>query len=72
MSVTKDDLRDFNRFVDEKLAGGDAESLRELVNEWEATREREEVNAAIRSGLADIDAGRTEPFFDASSRLPTV
>lgn len=66
MSVTKDDIQDFNRFVDEKLANGGADSLRQLVTEWE---ERQQVNAAIRQGIADIDAGRTEPFFESQDRF---
>ncbi|MCH8042744.1 MAG: hypothetical protein IID44_03405 [Planctomycetes bacterium] len=66
MSVTKDDIQDVNRFVDEKLVNGGAESLRQLVTEWE---ERQEVNAAIRQGIADIDADRTEPFFESQDRF---
>ena len=66
MPVTRDDIQDFNRFVDERLANGGADSLRELVAEWE---ERQEVNAAIRRGIADIDAGRTEPFFESQDQF---
>jgi hypothetical protein len=63
MFVTKDDIQAFNRFVDEKLAGGGAESLRQLVAEWD---ERQQVDAAIRQG---IDAGRAEPFFESQDRF---
>ena len=66
MPVTRDDIQDFNRFVDERLANGGADSLRELVVEWE---ERQEVNAAIRRGIADIDAGRTGPFFESQDQF---
>ena len=66
MPVTNDDIQDFHSFVDEKLANGGADSLRQLVVEWE---ERREANAAIRQGIADIDAGRTEPFFDSQDQF---
>jgi len=66
MPVTKDDIQDFHRFVDERLSNGGADSLRQLVAEWE---ERQEANAAIRQGIADIDAERTEPFFESQDRF---
>ncbi len=66
MPVTKDDIQDFHCFVDEKLASGGADSLRQLVAEWE---ERQQANAAIRQGIADVDAGRAEPFFDFRDRF---
>jgi len=66
MPVTKDDIQDFHRFVDEKLANGGADSLRQLVAEWE---ERQEASAAVRQGIADIDAKRTEPFFESQDRF---
>lgn len=66
MPVTREDIQSFNRFVDERLANGGADSLRELVAEWE---ERQEVNAAIRRGIEDIDAGRTEPFFESQDQF---
>ncbi|HEY4234093.1 MAG TPA: hypothetical protein VGM76_11740 [Lacipirellulaceae bacterium] len=38
MAVTKDDLRNFQRFADEKLDNGESDSLVELASEWEAQR----------------------------------
>lgn len=66
MPVTQDDIQDFLHFVDERLARGDAHSLRQLVVEWEA---RQETDTAIREGIADIRGGRTEPFFDSQDRF---
>jgi hypothetical protein len=66
MPVTKDDIQDFHCFVDEKLATGGADSLRQLVAEWE---QRRKTNAAIRQGVADIEADRTEPFLDSQDRF---
>ncbi len=62
MAVTEKDLAEFNRFADEKISNGGADSLRDLLTEWE---ERQQANAAIRRGIADIDAGRSEPFFES-------
>lgn len=69
MPVTRDDVRDFNRFIDEKLSSDGAESLQELARQWEAARQREEVNEAIREGLGDIKTGRTEPFFESQDKF---
>ena len=69
MSVTPEDLHDFNRFAGEQLAGDGAESLVELVNRWAAVREREEANAAIRAGLQAIDDGRTRDFDESQDEF---
>jgi len=64
MAVTKEDLRDFNRFADEKVENGGANSLVELVSEWEAQRRETtqshiEIDARTLSVLAaafpDVD-----------------
>ena len=62
MAITKEDLQDFTQFADGKLVGGSAESLQELVLQWEAARQREEVNVAIQQGLAEADAGLGLPL----------
>ena len=66
MPVTKDDIQDFHCFVDEKLATGGADSLRQLVAEWE---QRRKTNEAISQGVADIKADRTEPFLDSQDQF---
>lgn len=66
MTVTKNDIQSFHQFADDKLANGGVGSLHKLVTEWE---ERQEVNAAIREGIADVEAGRTEPFFESQNRF---
>lgn len=66
VAITKDDLRDFNRFADMKLANGGASSLVELAGEWEAQRrEMEETVAAIWRSHADIEAGRVTTVAEA-------
>ncbi len=56
MSVTEKDLEDFRRFAAEQLQNGGAESLHELVSEWDKLRrwnERNAVSAAqSRRGLS--------------------
>ena len=69
MSITPEDLQDFNRFAGEQLAGDGAESLVELVHQWAAAREREDVNAAIRAGLKAIDEGRSRPFDESQDEF---
>jgi hypothetical protein len=66
MALTKDDLRDFQRFADQKLDNGGARSLSELVSEWEAQRrEMDETITDIRESHADIEAGRVASIADA-------
>jgi hypothetical protein len=57
MAITSDDLQDFNRFVVVKLEIGEADSLVELANQWEANRRQESqavppLDAASLSALA--------------------
>ena len=71
MSVTQDDLHSFNLFAIEQLRNGEAESIEELLKRWRLAKEREEVNTAIRKGVADVEAGRTRPldeFWDEFSQ----
>jgi hypothetical protein len=63
MTVTEADIQAFAEFVRQRTSRGEAElTIAELAAQWQATREREEVNSAIRESLNDIAAGRTEPF----------
>lgn len=70
MSSTRDDLDSFHHFAVERLAsGGSPASLDELFMEWSDSRSRDEVNDAIRRGLADIEAGRHQPANDAMESI---
>ena len=70
MTVTQQQLDDFHRFASEKLANGSAElTWDELFIWWRSSRDRESVNAAIRQGLADIDAGRYQPADEAMEEI---
>lgn len=58
MPATKDQLDSFHRFAVDRLDQGPANlELDELLVEWYDTRERDNVNAIVRQGLADIDSG---------------
>ena len=66
MAITKEDLRDFTRFADEKLERGVADSLVALAGEWESQRrEMENTVADIRQSHVDIDSGRVSSVADA-------
>lgn len=62
MANTLEELESFHRFATRRLAGGATDSsLDELLMEWHDSRESDSIHAAIRRGLADIEAGRVEP-----------
>ena len=70
MSVTPTELEAFHRFGTEQLAKGDRDlSWDDLMILWESRKNRESVNAAIREGIADIEAGRYEPLDDAMKSM---
>ncbi|MFN0018523.1 MAG: hypothetical protein ACKVP0_09705 [Pirellulaceae bacterium] len=62
MSTALQELNNFHQFALDSLRTRDEYvSLENLLEIWRAQKEREEVNAAIREGLADIEAGRYRP-----------
>ena len=73
MTVTRENLQDFTRFADERLAQGEVWSFQDLVREWEAARHHAESVAALNDSHADAEAGRTKPvcaaFADIRKRL---
>ena len=64
MSITLDQLNDFHRFAISRLGNGGAESLTELAHKWQAARDRDEVNQALREATEDLQAGRFRPADD--------
>lgn len=70
MTVTQIELDSFHRFASDRLEGGGEEfTWDELFILWDSTRHRASVNAGIREGLADVDAGRYEPADDAMDEI---
>lgn len=68
------DLRAFRGFIDEQLAGTDADlTLDEALVRWEyensSEEEREETLRAIQRGLDDMHAGRTVDAFEFVERM---
>ncbi len=66
MAVTEKEIDQFQQFARTKIADdGEELTWQELFNSWmlecPPTDERQQVNAIIRQGIADIDAGRTRP-----------
>lgn len=70
MTVTREDLADFSRFVDEKLSNGGSELTMEyLVIEWKTVRERAATNTAINEALEQMDAGLGQPLDEAMAEI---
>lgn len=70
MSLTTQDLADFNQFATGKLTAGTAESIVELAREWEwERREFEETVAELRQGLADMEAGKGRLLSESMNEL---
>ena len=70
MSTSQEQLDDFHRFASARLKSGGTElTIDDLLIEWDSTRNRDEINQAIREGLADIEAGRTRPAAEVTEEL---
>jgi predicted transcriptional regulator len=70
MAVTQAELDDFHKFASKRIEAVPSEmTFDDLVMEWESLRDRAEINAAIREGLADVEAGRHRPARDAMEEL---
>ena len=70
MTVTQHELDSFHRFATDRLRKSEEKlTIDDLVIEWDSMRNREQINAAIREGLADIDAGRTRPADQVTEEL---
>ena len=61
MALTREEFAEFTAFAERKLSNGGVESITDLVRSWLDECNAADVDAAIREGLADIDAGRTQP-----------
>lgn len=70
MSSVRDELESFHHFAADRLASGDEPvSLDELFAEWQDAQSRDEINAAIRRGLADVEAGRFQDADEATEAI---
>lgn len=54
------ELEAFLRFAASRIEDAPRDwTIDDLAWEWDSFRRRDKINAAIREGLADVDAGRT-------------
>ncbi len=69
MTVTKNELAQFQVFAEEKLSHGSAESIEQLVDLWRLANptvdQAAEDLASIQRGIEDANAGRTVPVEQA-------
>lgn len=70
MSTVREDLDSFREFVIGRLADDPAAApLDELFMEWHDRRSRDEIDSAIRRGLADVESGRHLPSDAAMEKI---
>jgi len=63
-------VESFYQFASKRLVTTDVEpSFDELLIEWQDLQEREEINEAIRRGIADANAGRHKPAEQVMAEL---
>jgi predicted transcriptional regulator len=70
MTITQVDLDSFHSFATARISSATRDmTIDDLVVEWDSHCNRDDINAAIREGLDDIDSGRTRPAQEATEDL---
>ena len=69
MSSVREDFDSFHQFAVEQLAMGEPASLDELFIAVARSPPQDEINQAIRHGLADVNDGRYEPADQAMETI---
>lgn len=70
MSSIQQDLASFHQFAMERISRGELTvPLYDLFMEWCDFQSQDEINVAIRRGLADIDTGRYQPADEAMNDI---
>ena len=63
MAVTLEQLDDFHRFASEMLSNGGRElSWGDLILLWQDSLKQDQVNAGIRKGIEEMNAGLGRPL----------
>lgn len=57
MSVTQADIESFRQFAATRVDNGGAPTMQTLLDEWLAEREAAEIQSAVRTGDAELEAG---------------
>jgi hypothetical protein len=65
MSITREELSDFNRFAEDRLSDGAVDTLYELVDEWNHVRSHQQSVARIRESARQHEAGQSVPVDEA-------
>ena len=71
MAVSISDIEAFHQFALGRVsdAGGESLTFEDLFVEWDSHENRDEINAAIRRGIADVDADRTRSAGEFAKEL---
>ncbi len=69
MPVTREQLADYYRFVDEKLSNGGAVSMQDMLDQWLDRQTHEASVADIRESIAQYEAGEALPVDQAFSEV---
>ncbi len=69
MSAPQHELDEFYAYSRDKLATNREVTLEDLFLDWDTASQQDEINAAIREGICDIDAGRTRPAAEVIADL---
>ena len=65
MAITKEDLYRFQSFADDVLSNGKADSIQEILDKWNATREQRQSVAGIQESISQYESGEALPVDQA-------
>lgn len=71
MAITVSDVEAFHRFAISRVTAKEGTDLTfdDLFLEWDSTCHQQEIEAAIRQGIADVDQDRTRSVTDFNREL---
>ncbi len=71
MAITISDVEAFHRFAISRVTANEGTELTfdDLFLEWDSTCHQQEIEAAIRQGIADVNKGRTRNASDFNREL---
>ena len=71
MAITVSDVEAFHRFAISRVTAKEGTELTfdDLFLEWDSTCHQQEIDAAIRQGIADVDQSRTRDASEFNREL---